>query len=173
MTSSIDWESLAKKLGSLKDFGETSSSEMARQAIELLLGEDAMRKAVDHYVSFQPGFELARAVLWHIHPWSAMQRCYEIYRDSKDLEHRRTAVELLRVVADRRALPWVQEFLQDPDPGIQQWGIGLVDQLSWSSLINLDQARSILDSARQHENPHVRERISFIESYLRERDAGS
>ena len=86
---------------------------------------------------------------------------------------RRTAVELLRVVADRRALPWVQEFLQDPDPVIQQWGMGLVDQLSWSRLINPDQTRSILDSARQHENSHVREKISFIESYLKEREAGS
>jgi hypothetical protein len=146
---------------------------MAREAIELLLGEDAMREAVDYYVSFQPGSELARCVLWEIHPWSAMQRCYEIYRDGKDLGDRRAAVELLRVVADRRALPWVQDFLQDPDPVIQQWGMGLVDWLAWCELIEPDETRSILDSARQHENPHVREKISFIESYLGKREADS
>ena len=48
----------------------------ARQAIEILLGEEILRQAVDYYISAEPGSELARYVLWQIHPWSAMNHCY-------------------------------------------------------------------------------------------------
>lgn len=169
MTSNVDWEDLARTLGSLRDSGESSGTEMARQAIELMLGEDVMQEAVDHYISGQPGSELARAVLWHIQPWSAMERCYEIFRNGKNLEDRRSAVELLRVVADRRVVQWLTEFFNDPDPAIQQWGVGIVDQLAFSQLIQASEARAILDGIRTTENPQIQETITFIESYLQER----
>lgn len=171
MATKIDWKNLAEKVGSLRGNSEVSSSLMGKHAIELMLGEAAMRDAVDHYTSFGPGREIARQVLWEIRPWSAMLRCREIFRNGETLEDRRAAVELLRVVADRRALHWVEEFLHDPDPVIQSWGIGVVDQLIFSRLIEPGEAASILDAASRHANPAVRERVAFIEDYLRKREA--
>lgn len=169
MTLHVDWEDLARSLGSLTESGEASGTEMARQAIELMLGEAVMRDAVDHYVSGRPGSELARSVLWHIHPWSAMERCYEIFRHGESLEDRRAAVELLRVVADRRAVQWLPEFFDDPDPAIRQWGAGIVDQLAFSQLIDPLETRVILDGIRGSDDPSIQETIAFIESYLQDR----
>lgn len=169
MTSKVDWEDLARILGSFHDIGETSSSAVATQAIELMLGEDVMRDAVDHYISGQPGSELARAILWHIHPWSAMERCYEIFRNGENLEDRRAAVELLRVVADRRVVQWLTEFIDDPDPAIRQWGVGIVDQLAFSQLIDPVETRVILDGVRSSVDPGIQETIALIESYLQGR----
>ena len=75
MSVPIDWEELAQELGTLRPDGESGGSDEARRAIELLLGEDRLRQAVDYYVAGRRGSELARHVLWQLHPWSAMQRC--------------------------------------------------------------------------------------------------
>src|SRR4051812_43307752 len=98
----IDWKQLGQQLGTLRVDGESGGSSEALRAIELLLGEDQLRAAVDYYVAGHRGCELARSVLWQLHPWSAMQRCYEIYRSDADVGAKVSAVELLRVVADRR-----------------------------------------------------------------------
>ena len=129
MTGHIDWKAIAVQLGTLRAGGESSGSEQARKAIELLLGEDNLRESVDYYISGGPGSELARSVLWLIRPWSAMKYCYDIYKSGRDIESRRMAVELLRVVADGRALGWVVEFLEDENEAIQSWGAGVLGQL--------------------------------------------
>ena len=132
----IDWEALARSLGMINEHGgESGSSDAAYQALEIIIGPEALRAAVDHYVAHKQGAELARNVLWQLHPWSAMERCYEIYQNADDLDTRRTAVELLRVVADRRVLPWVRGFLEDRDEGICNWGAGVVDQLLFCNLV--------------------------------------
>src|SRR5262245_34338481 len=112
--SPIDWETLARTFGSLDENGEHGSSTIAREAIEILIGKERLRDAVDYYVDCRPGYELARMVLWQIRPWCAMERCYEIFM-GHDLERRRAAVELLRVAGDHRVLPWISEFLNDAD----------------------------------------------------------
>jgi hypothetical protein len=119
-TERIDWDALARELGSIRapdEVGtESGGTELACEAIERLIGPACLANAVDYYISLQPSFELARSVLWHVHPWSAMVRCREIFASESDLQTRRSAVELLRVVADRRVLPWIPEFLADRDP---------------------------------------------------------
>src|SRR5215831_16738374 len=123
MSKEIDWEELATTLGLVIKDGEQVSSEAAKHALELLIGEEALRASVDYYISGRPGAELARSVLWQLHPWSAMKYCYEIFNGPRFLEDRRMAVELVRVVADHRALSWVAEFLDDEDSQIQFWGV--------------------------------------------------
>jgi hypothetical protein len=169
MSSIIDWERLAQRLGSLHSDGESGGSDLARKALEEILGSSVWRNAVDHYVADKPGYELARSVLWLIHPWAAMERCYEIYRTSQDTETRRNAVALLRVVADRRALSWVDEFLNDSDPGVQNWGAGMVDQLLWSELVEPEECQELLEKMKQHPNEHLRETATWIESFLQKR----
>ena len=168
MSKVVDWEALARQLGAFENGGGYSST-MAKQAIEILLGEEIFQSAVDYYISFQPGYELARFVLWQIRPGSAMKHCYDIYKTEKDVDIKRDAIELLRVVADRRALGWVGEFLDDPDEGIQIWGIGLLDQLLWSDLIEPEEAELFLKQAENHNNPGVRETAESVREYLKDR----
>ena len=174
MTGRIDWEALAGQLGLIErdaegGLGESGGSDEARLALERILGEAEMRAAVDHYVALRPGSELARSVLWLLHPGSAMLRCREIANDATDPEERRTAVELLRVVADRRALPWISDYLDDRDEGIQFWAIGILDQLLRSELIEPEEAEGLLQIADRHPNAQVREQAQFIRGFLADR----
>jgi hypothetical protein len=166
----IDWEKLAEELGLEAPYGEyCCGSTDAQRALELLIGEDNLRASVDYYVEHRRGYELARSVLWQLRPWSAMSRCWEIYKGPGDIEVRRAAVELLRVVADQRAMPWIPEFLEDADAEVQLWGAGVLDQLFWSELIEPGDGENLLRAAEQHGNESVRERAAFIRSYLRSR----
>ncbi|MCE9580510.1 MAG: hypothetical protein K8W52_45745 [Deltaproteobacteria bacterium] len=160
-----DWTALAVQLRSVGagDGFERGSDTLARAAIVQLLGDDAMRDAVDFYVTHRPGSELARSVLWLLHPWSAMQRCHEIFAsDDADVDERRSAVELLRVVADRRVLPWIPLYLADPDPSIRGLGIGVVDQLLFADLIEFEDGAEMIAHACADEDPHVREAANRI-----------
>jgi len=169
----ISWSLLAEQLGLIENepdgWNESGGSGDAQRALEQVVGEDEMRAAVDYYVTGEPGCELARSVLWLLKPRSAMVRCREIASTSGDPEVRRSAVELLRVVADRTVMSWIPEYLADPDEGVQIWGIGILDQLLWDNAVEPEEAESLLLSADQHQNAAVRERAQFIRSFLTDR----
>jgi len=176
MNEPIDWPLLAQRLAVRDHKGYGSDHAMA--ALEMIVGEEAIRQSVDYYIALKPEAELARQVLWRLRPWSAMQRCYEIYHSDADIEHRRTAIELLRVVADERALDWIEEFLADPDQGIQGWGIGVLDQLLWGGSMSPngdvpEKAERLLVKAEGHHSPHVQSLAVFIRGYLEERKSSS
>ncbi|MES2789698.1 MAG: HEAT repeat domain-containing protein [Planctomycetota bacterium] len=169
--SPVDWTELARSVGTLREDGsEHGSSIIALEAIVAIIGSANLCAAVDHYIAHKPGAELARFVLWRLHPWCAMERCYELYLNADDPDVRCTAVELLRVVADRRALPWIRRFLEDPDPGIQTWGAGIVDQLLWSDLIEPAECEDLLLMMVNHSNEQVRDRHLFVLEYLTARE---
>src|SRR5262245_48164111 len=169
MLNPIDWSALANQLGCLTPAGETSGNDKARQALETLIGESAIRASVDHYIARASGSELARSVLWLLRPWSAMAYCHDIWRSSASIEARRAAVELLRVVADHRALGWVEHLLADEDEVIQTWGVGVLDQLLWSYLVSPEAAEPLLACAENQATATVRNRAEFIRGYLRNR----
>jgi hypothetical protein len=75
-------------------------------------------------------------------------------------------VELLRVVADHRALPWVEDFLADSDPQIQIWGVLVVDQLLIANLVDRLSCEPVLSRARGHRNKRVRDMVARIEDQL-------
>jgi hypothetical protein len=159
----IDWKSLATKL-SCENSGGTP---YARQALSEIIGEDAIIEAIEYYIAGDIGSELARSVLWLLHPKAGIEYCYKIYKDDNEsIQRRRTAVELLRVVADESALKWANEFLNDPDEGIQNWGAGLVDQLLWSDHVQKEDCKSVLEIMKSHNNQSVRDLYKFIQEYL-------
>jgi hypothetical protein len=161
----IDWQSLAKKL-KCENRGGTG---YAQQALSEILGDEAIIEAVEYYISGGIGSELARSVLWHIHPKAGIEHCYKIYRnENENIERRRFAVELLRVLADETALKWASEFLSDPDQEIQMWGAGLVDQLLWSHFIEEEDCKDILEIMKEHQNPEVKSRYEVIIQFLSE-----
>jgi hypothetical protein len=166
LSDKIDWEALAREMGLLHGGGaggtESAGSNDARAALDLILGHAAIRDSVDHYVSYRPGSELARAVLRIYGSPAAMERCYELFREPGDVNRRRSAVELLRMVADDRALEWVPEFLNDPDEGIQNWGIGVVDQLLFVGAVGIDRCQALLELAAKHPSAYVRDMVRSI-----------
>jgi hypothetical protein len=170
MAVEIGWDQLASALRLSTPQGKTQGSEAAQRALEMILGEETVRAAVDYYIAVEPGYELARSVLWLLRPWSAMARCHELAAPSNDIETRRSAVELLAVVADRRALPWVSEFLDDGDPQVQGWAVGVLDQMVFSELIEPEEAEEVLKRAERHESAAVREQAESIRGYLRDRE---
>jgi len=167
----IDWQALAQQLGTIRDVSpdgqmELGSGELARQALEQIVGVGHFADAVEHYVSGRPGSELARSVLWLVRPWAATVRCRAIFDADPSLERRRRAVELLRVVADRRALGWIDDFLSDPDEEIQMWGVGVLDQLVFSELVAEEDCAGLLGRASRHTNPRVRAVAAEIRARL-------
>ncbi|MBL8152019.1 MAG: hypothetical protein JNN15_19030 [Blastocatellia bacterium] len=171
MMKPINWELLASQMSTLRENGGSGSSRHAQRAIEMLLGEDNIKQAVEYYITGKPGSELVRSVLSHIRPWSAMKHCYDIYKSDINIENKRVAIELLRVIADNRALEWIPEFLEDQDPDIQNWGLGVLDQLLWLRLVTPEEADRYLQIAEKHKSFHVREKLEFIKAYLKKRES--
>ena len=164
----IDWNEIARKIGAIGH----CSSRLGNAAIVELLGEEVVQGAVDYYVAEcgSHGAEVARQVLWNLQPAGAMHRCYEIYRTDPDVQRKRNAVDLLRAVADDRALPWVPGLLDDEDEMIQSYGGSVVDQLLWSEMATVEACRELLAGMEHHANRNVRETHAFIVKYLSERE---
>ena len=166
VTKSIDWQALAQRLeklnkdGALVD-GVSVDRDSEKRAIEISLGEDDLQTAVDYCVSDKSGSQFARSILQQLHPWPAMQRCYQHFLEG-DAETRRSAIELLRVFADHRVLPWLDEFLDDTDPLIQYLGTEILDQLVWSGAVKDKECVDLLAKIREHPNAEVRAMASLI-----------
>jgi hypothetical protein len=144
----------------------------ARRVLEVILGEEAIRAAVDCILAVHPGSGLACDVLSLLRPWSAAEYCHEIATSSSDIEARRRAVGLLQDVGDRRTLAWLSEFLDDSDSAIQSGGIAVLDHLLSFDLVEPEEAEELLKKAERHEDGDVRERAESIRSFLRDRAEG-
>ena len=159
----IDWDSIAETLGS-----QHGGAAVGIQALEIIIGEAAIRDAVECYVRGDSAGEIIRSVLGVIRPLAARDRCYQIFKSKRSLNERQSAVELLRVCAVRETVDWVTEFLADPDEGIQNWGASLADNLAFGQWIEEADCESLFPVMREHPNPQVRWHLSeMLESFSR------
>ena len=126
-----------------------------------------------HYVGLELGFELARSVLSLLRPPEAMQECFRLYKEDAEVERRRTAVELLRVVADASVLPWIDDFLDDDDPEVRLWGVGVLDYLVFRDLVDghEDAVHALLGRIASADDEGVRQTGERIAAMLAEDDA--
>jgi hypothetical protein len=155
VTGSIDWQALAQRLNQLNQDRPSVEHDAEKKVIAVSLGESDVISAVDYCISDKSSSESVRSVLRQLHSWQAMQRCYQLFREG-NAETRRSAVELLRVIADRQALPWISEFLDDGDPLIQYLGVEILDQMVWSGSVRYDECTDLLAVIKRHPNPEVR-----------------
>jgi hypothetical protein len=81
---------------------------------------------------------------------------------TNDVEEKRSAVDLLRFISDCRILAWVPEFLADPDEGVQNAGINVIDQLLFWQILHDDDVRPVLEAALNHSNTYVRKQAKWI-----------
>ncbi len=161
MTESIDWQALVQRLNNLSQSQASTDLDAAKRAIEVSLGEEHLQAAVDYCIQDKLGSELARSVLQQLSPWSAMQRCYELFKKG-DSDTRCSAVELLYVIADGRVLPWLSEFLDDSDPLIQYLGVETLDRLIWSGTVKYEECSDLLQKVREHPNAQIRVMAALI-----------
>ena len=76
------------------------------------------------------------------------------------------AVELLRAIANKRAVKWVDEFIDDQAPQIQVLGMGILDYLNLKRLIILKDVEGILSKADKHSNPGARETAQMLREQI-------
>jgi hypothetical protein len=121
----IDWGAIANQIGGIEPDGRERivGTDGGRRALELLLGEQNIREAVDHWADQKLGEFTAEQVLIIIRSTVAMERCYEIYKREPASDRACAAVFLLSKMADSRVLPWVREFLEDSNEGIRWNGL--------------------------------------------------
>jgi len=153
----INWEELATEVGALSDRGEAGGSEYARKALAAVLGDAEIVSAVHTFISLEPGAELARNVLRLLRPGVAMQECHRVFRSSSEIGERQLAVALLVSAADRTALDWIDEFLDDPDSVIQSWGAKVLLELVFEECVEETEIETLLEKAEHHPNGDVRE----------------
>jgi hypothetical protein len=164
----VDWSVLAREMGTLIDSrSEIGGSDLGTQVIEHLLGAEFFEQAVEHYISGEPGAELARSVLLRLRPWPGMKHCYEIFKTSKNFDKRIRAVELLPYVGDKRILPWIPEFLANPDETIQNLSMRIIEQFLYRHLVCEEEVQPILKKALSHDNAYIREQATL---YLADED---
>jgi HEAT repeat protein len=172
VSEAVDWTALAERLGTITwtegGRAETGGTDTARRAMIELLGERVILGAVAHYLSHEPGDEVARSILRELRPPAAIDRCIEIYQTSSDIYRVRDAVELLRWVADERALDWYPVFMQHEDYFVRLYAVGVIDQLWMYGEIEPQDAIARLQIAITDEAEVVRSRAEQVIEMLKD-----
>jgi hypothetical protein len=142
------------------------SSGHATRAVELILGEARLRRAVNDYVAGHEARGLIRAVLAHVQPLSAMFRCVEVCRTAAAPATRRAAVELLTAIADRSVLPGLDELLGDPDDEIRALGLDALDALLREDVVWPEDCEERLPRLADHPDARVRAKVAALREHL-------
>lgn len=171
----IDWEEVAGRIGGL-DINDNEvgiGTAGGRRALEILLGEQNIRDAVDYWNSQRPGCFTVEMVLSIIRSKVAMERCYEVYKSERGSSNSCSAVFLLKSIADAEALPWVREFLEDSNLAVRLNGVGVLRRILDGPLGDRDSAlaKGLLDKGQLDADPEVRERIRQVRAHLPQHNA--
>ena len=165
----IDWKELAKQIGRLNPDGTEMGCGTAsgRRALEILIGEENLRNAVDHFISLEPGAFTAETVLKIIRSEIVMNRCFEIYKTEPDTDRACSAVFLLGSMADDKALSWVGEFLEDSNEAVRLNGLRVLQNILFGPLgdAEIATARELFDKAESDPDPAIRERAVQIRQH--------
>lgn len=116
MRMAIDWRAIGHQVGDLSADGSernAGSTDSARRALELIIGEDNIREAVDQWTSLEPGADTAEKTLLIIRSTVAMEYCYEIYKKEPNSKRAGLAIFLLSEMADSRFMRWARELMDD------------------------------------------------------------
>ena len=162
---SVNWSELAERFETITTTGELGGTDLATRVLEYVIGAEFFEQAVEHYVSFEPGYELARSVLARLRTDAATIHCYKIYKGSSSQSERQAAVELLAATGTSKVLEWISEFLADPDVTIQGQVMYLLDKLLYRRIVNEDKVEPLLKAALEHPSESIRnDAKSLLES---------
>ncbi len=165
----IDWREIARQIGRLNPDGSEMGcgTESGRRALEILIGEENLRNAVDYSISLEPGAFTAEMVLQIIKSEIAMNRCLEIYKTEPGTYRACSAVFLLGSMADYHALSWVREFLEDNNEAVRLNGLRVLQCIICGPLSDPDTAiaKELFDKAESDSDSTVRERAVQIRQH--------
>jgi hypothetical protein len=165
-----DWREMAGKIGGFDPGGQERivGTDGGRRALELLLGEENIREAVDHWADQKPGEFTVEQVLIIVRSTVAMQRCYEIYKTDPASNRADAAVFLLAEMADSRVLPWVSEFLEDRSRSIRWNGLMALRMILEGPLndAGIATAKELLAKAESDSDQQLQERAREIRRQL-------
>jgi hypothetical protein len=156
----IDWRGLDKEVGGCW------GTESGIRVLELIVGEENIRGAVDHWITFEPGYGAAEQVLLLMRSTVAMEYCYEIYKSEPNTERGLRAIFLLSEMADWRFVRWARELMEDRNT-------------RWNTVVALEQvlegpldddgialAKELLAQAKTDSDQRLRERAVEIHKRL-------
>ncbi len=154
-----DWTGLAEQLGTItrtaSGYSERGGTDVAREALIEVLGEQLIGSCLDHYLAGGLGSELTRSILRELRPSTAMDRCMELYRTSSDRELGRKAVFALGDFADGHALQWYSELWASDDEVVRYSAVRLIDRLYMTGDLEPEDAINILQEARVDRDHNV------------------
>lgn len=169
-TMAIDWKEIARLVGDLNPDGSEmgSGTTSGQRALELIIGEQNIRDAVDYWTTSEPGAFTAEMVLKIVGSTIAMERCYEIYKTEPGSDRAHAAIFLLAGIADDRALPWIPEFLNDNHQGMRWNGLAALQNILYGPIggDGIEVACALLDKAEVDSDPRIRERATKIKGLL-------
>jgi len=167
----IDWLGLAHDLGITDPDSAMDGGDVARDALERIIGEDNIRRAVDLALAFAPGSNLAESVLGYVRSERASALAYEAYTVSEG-ERARNAVRLIAEIQHPKALGWVEELLGDDR--VAQAGVSVLSRLVLGRAVAPDDPRvePLVALAAGHQDAQVRRQADKIRGYLAERRNG-
>jgi hypothetical protein len=166
----IDWRGLAEQVGDLNPDGSEkgNGTGSGRRALELIIGAENIRSAVDQWTSFEPGAFTAEKALLILGSSIAMEYCYEIYKKEPNTHRAGAAVFLLSEMADWRVLPWIREFMEDSNDSVRWNGLVAVGQILEGPLNDdgIALAKELLAKAESDREERLRERATEIRQRL-------
>ncbi|MBY9007375.1 MAG: hypothetical protein KGD63_11525 [Candidatus Lokiarchaeota archaeon] len=167
-----NWKELAIRVGSLEydssgnkkhEYGGTS---FARDALELILGKDEIKEMVDYILDYKEAENLVLSILSYIKSSTATEYAYNIFKNS-DGQRAMDAVWIIKHIAHPMSFKWIEEFLDNEN--VKGWGIGVLDQLLWESLIDEEDAEYLLKKGENDKDKNIRDNVEFIRNYLNRR----
>jgi hypothetical protein len=150
----IDWMALALGLGLDPDAGRASHGHALR-ALEEILGEENVRAAVELRLGFNPGWNVAEAVLRAIRSELATDLAYEAYRSGAG-DRAVQAVALIEAIGHPKSVAWAGELLADER--VAEHGAGLLAELARRGEVERDRLAALVAAAEAHASEAVRER---------------
>jgi HEAT repeats len=168
----IDWNAIATQVGDLNADGRErgSGTESGRRALEILIGEDNLREAVDHFISLERGAFTAEMVIKLVRSQVAMKHCLQIYKGEPGTERACSAIFMLGSFADSTALPWIRDFLSDSRVLVRLNGLRVLQHILYDfddlSDEQIATAKELLKMAESDSDPTVRERATEAHTWL-------
>lgn len=166
MSTDIDWRAIADELGTITftDGGHTESggTQIATDALNIIVGNQIAVSAVDFYLSHVPGYEVARSILKLLRPADATHRCLEIFRHSPDSDEACDAVELLRSIATNATLEHFDELFRSKNARTRVWTVGMLDDLWMAGELEIDDGQPYLEIALKDPDQGVVTRANYL-----------
>jgi HEAT repeat protein len=167
----IDWNQINHEAGGIDGLGNELPLGMqdGGRVIELILGEDNIRSAVECWADRLHGAFAAQAFLRIARSRLAMEHCYQIYKANPNSSRANRAVYLLSEIAESEALPMMAEIINDPDFN-HRWHCVIAMEQILSGPIDdeeIEIAKAILSKGESDTSPRLRERAAEIRERLK------